>query len=763
MFRVKTSLFLASVSIFATAAPATAQSIAPPQVPLSDTDCPYPNVNFPVMPPCTTPGTRTTTPTIVTVTPGAVAGTSNINVASTVTYNGNLAIDGAPVVLNPGFGFNFDASQFFSPAAATVNVTSAYNGSGDITGVPNASVPFVTSGFTSGPIAAFQQYSFTSNTVNSIGVNVVNNLVTDQATKVNYYYSLSTPNPTSITGGNSAALSGRFLNDPTTGSGGALQFGTLSGNATLLTANPNQILTPSGAFLDANGNPTGGWTSPYALQYNVTAKVTTTLDETGLVTPQVAVTNGINMNGSKITNLGAGVNPTDAVNKAQLDAVATTANAGVTAEAAAQGTANTALTNAAAAQTTANTAVTNAAAAQTTANTALTNAATAQTTANTALTNASTAQTAANGAQTTANTASTKADAAQSTANTALTNAATAQTTANTAVTTANAANTTALAAQATANAVDAKATNALTIATQTAALISTGPAGNQVAIGSGSTATNGKAVSVGYQNTASGNGAVAIGDPNVATGVGAVAIGANNTATGQGSVALGNASVANGQSTVVLGDSANATGASAVALGQSAQATFAKSAAIGSGAVTARAGQVVLGGAASSVTVGDIAASTAAQVGTTDIATVDSSGTIGRDTTVRPVITSLQTTQVTQGSAIAALQAFNSNAGGRLSSLEAGQASLFNLAQLNQKEARRGIAAVAAMAPAHFPSAPGKTSYSANVATYRGEVGYSLSVAHRFSGDTPFALTASVSHAGGDDTAARVGVAGEF
>jgi trimeric autotransporter adhesin len=149
--------------------------------------------------------------------------------------------------------------------------------------------------------------------------------------------------------------------------------------------------------------------------------------------------------------------------------------------------------------------------------------------------------------------------------------------------------------------------------------------------------------------------------------------------------------------------------------------------------------------------------------VGITDIATVDSSGTIGRDTTVRPAIVSLQATQTSQGSALAALQAFNSTQGSRLSALENGQANLFNLVDLNRKEARRGIATVAAMAPAHFPSAPGKTSYSANTAVYRGEVAFSVSMAHRLNSDRPFALTAGVSHSGGKDTAARVGVAGEF
>jgi trimeric autotransporter adhesin len=51
----------------------------------------------------------------------------------------------------------------------------------------------------------------------------------------------------------------------------------------------------------------------------------------------------------------------------------------------------------------------------------------------------------------------------------------------------------------------------------------------------------------------------------------------------------------------------------------------------------------------------------------------------------------------------------------------------------------------------------------NANTATYRSEVAFSMSFAHRIDSDTPFALTAGVSHSDGKDTAARIGVAGEF
>ena len=66
-------------------------------------------------------------------------------------------------------------------------------------------------------------------------------------------------------------------------------------------------------------------------------------------------------------------------------------------------------------------------------------------------------------------------------------------------------------------------------------------------------------------------------------------------------------------------------------------------------------------------------------------------------------------------------------------------------------------------MVAAAMPSEAGKTSYSFNLATFRGEQAVGLSVAHRFATDVPLALTAGASHAGGRNTAVRVGVAGEF
>jgi trimeric autotransporter adhesin len=209
------------------------------------------------------------------------------------------------------------------------------------------------------------------------------------------------------------------------------------------------------------------------------------------------------------------------------------------------------------------------------------------------------------------------------------------------------------------------------------------------------------------------------------------------------------------------------------LAVGANSRSNFQNSSAIGAGSVTTRDNQIVLGRAAStvngantpgtSVTIADIAASTAAQSGPTDIMTVDATGTIGRDTTLRPAIVSLQATSVTQGSAIAALQAGLTTVNGQIASLQKGQEELFDLANINRKEARRGIAAASALVAAPMPSEPGKTSVVGGTAFYRGEGAFSMSFNHRLNLDIPMAIGGGVAHSGGKDTVVRAHFATEF
>ena len=96
-----------------------------------------------------------------------------------------------------------------------------------------------------------------------------------------------------------------------------------------------------------------------------------------------------------------------------------------------------------------------------------------------------------------------------------------------------------------------------------------------------------------------------------------------------------------------------------------------------------------------------------------------------------------------------------------RVSSLEGQVASFFDLATTMDKDAQQGIAAVAAMAHPHFPSEAGKTSYASNIATYRGELGFSMGLMHRLEGD--IAVTAGATYGGGKSLTFKAGIAGEF
>ncbi|MEQ1652954.1 MAG: YadA-like family protein, partial [Hyphomicrobium sp.] len=118
--------------------------------------------------------------------------------------------------------------------------------------------------------------------------------------------------------------------------------------------------------------------------------------------------------------------------------------------------------------------------------------------------------------------------------------------------------------------------------------------------------------------------------------------------------------------------------------------------------------------------------------------------------------LNAIEALNLTQSSQIAALQSLTATHTSQI-------ATLFSVTNFDRRDARRGTAAAIAEVPAPFPSEPGKTSYTFNLANFRGQQAMGLSLAHRFGSDTPFALTAGASYAGGRSTAVRVGVAGEF
>jgi autotransporter adhesin len=281
----------------------------------------------------------------------------------------------------------------------------------------------------------------------------------------------------------------------------------------------------------------------------------------------------------------------------------------------------------------------------------------------------------------------------------------------------------------------------------------------------SGNVATGASALAYGDNsgNTATGAGADAHGNSsfNIATGNGATASGdrSGNIAFGNGAVATGN-----DMSNIAIGSAAVATGANAVAIGNGATATFANSAAFGNGAVAARANQQVFGTAANTYTMAGIesAASKAAQTGPTQIVTSDSGGNLAT--------TSLASLGVASSTDIAGI---NSQLGGINSQLVGINSQLVGinsqLVGINtriddlQRESRRGIAATAALATAMMPSAPGKTTISANSGFFHSDVGLGVAIAHRLNFPIPVIVQGAYANSGGTQHVGRVGVAVEF
>ena len=117
-------------------------------------------------------------------------------------------------------------------------------------------------------------------------------------------------------------------------------------------------------------------------------------------------------------------------------------------------------------------------------------------------------------------------------------------------------------------------------------------------------------------------------------------------------------------------------------------------------------------------------------------------------------------------------VQVVTSDASGNLatSSLAAlGLASAGDVSAINARldsltrEARRGIAASAALAVAMTPSAPGKTTVSVNSGFFKGETGVGLALAHRLNFSVPLIVHGSYANAGGNGHIGRLGFGFEF
>jgi autotransporter adhesin len=262
------------------------------------------------------------------------------------------------------------------------------------------------------------------------------------------------------------------------------------------------------------------------------------------------------------------------------------------------------------------------------------------------------------------------------------------------------------------------------------------------LAAGSGSAAAGEGGTAVGAGTSAGSLSGTALGAAANASGIAASALGHNTVASGLGSTGVGVSARATGAGSTAVGRLSSATADNAAAFGPNAAASFANSTAIGAGAATTGVNQVALGGVGSAVRIGDIAASTAAQTGALAIATVDANGVVGRNTTLLPAIAALQSDQAAMS--------------GRIN-------TLFDLRDLDRTEMRKGVAAAVAMGHAAMPSAPGRTSFVLNGATFRDQAAVGGAFMHRLRGSVPLAIGGGFSFAGKGNNAFRAGVAGEF
>lgn len=188
------------------------------------------------------------------------------------------------------------------------------------------------------------------------------------------------------------------------------------------------------------------------------------------------------------------------------------------------------------------------------------------------------------------------------------------------------------------------------------------------------------------------------------------------------------------GNDAMAAGYGARADGARATAIGTQAQASGEESVAIGAGAVATRPRQVAIGTAASTYSLPGLTsmASRSAQSGPTQVVTTDAAGNL------------------------AALPIDLAGLDQRIDGVAA-------YAREGRREARQGIAAAMAMTAAAMPSRPGRTSWSGNTATYKGEWAAGFAVAHRLDVAMPVAINAGVSLTGNSFGGARMGLSGEF
>jgi autotransporter adhesin len=98
------------------------------------------------------------------------------------------------------------------------------------------------------------------------------------------------------------------------------------------------------------------------------------------------------------------------------------------------------------------------------------------------------------------------------------------------------------------------------------------------------------------------------------------------------------------------------------------------------------------------------------------------------------------------------------------VSQLTGAFSTLSSAIQNAQQEARRGIAATAAIANAPTPQRPGGTTFAVNGAVFEGQGGVGVALTHRLSWTSvPVYVSAAYGNGGGRENVGRVGAAVEW
>ncbi|TXM93917.1 hypothetical protein FV222_21870, partial [Methylobacterium sp. WL103] len=202
----------------------------------------------------------------------------------------------------------------------------------------------------------------------------------------------------------------------------------------------------------------------------------------------------------------------------------------------------------------------------------------------------------------------------------------------------------------------------------------------------------------------------------------------------------------------------ANAAGDGSIAIGRSASATQANAIAIGPGARTTRANQVAIGNGSNTYTLGGIgsAQSAAAQSGETRFVTSDTAGNLATSGYGPSTIAGL-------GSRLDSAEGRLGGVEARVGTLESRTNALSQYSTETRREARQGVATALAMPTASMPSAPGRTTWVLNSATYRGEWAGGAALSHRLPTAVPLAINVGYAYGGDGGHGVRAGLGGEF